>query len=260
MITAPKAGRRSEFRVYGDAEQLAGAGAELFVECAAEAIRDRNRFRVALSGGHTPRRLYELLATGRFNTRVDWNRIDIFWGDERYVAADDHESNYAMAGDALLRHVAAPSANIYRVPTEIHPPSAAAAAYEEAIRRCFNDCIVVPQFDLIYLGLGTNGHIASLFPHSPVLSEQSRLVVADFVAEVNTWRITMTARLLNRGRTVAFLVDGRQKAEVLRAVLFGPADPQRLPAQLITPEGRLLWFVDAMAASLLPRTEERRRS
>jgi 6-phosphogluconolactonase len=109
----------------------------------------------------------------------------------------------------------------------------------------------MPQFDLIYLGLGTNGHTASLFPHSPALQEKSRLVVADFVSEVNSWRISMTAPLLNRGRTVAFLVEGAQKAQVLSEVLLGPKDPERLPAQLIAPEGKLLWLVDKPAAALL---------
>ena len=247
-----------ELQVYKDAEQLANATAELFVGTAAESMKARGRFRVALSGGSTPRHVYELLASRRFSSRVDWNRIDIFWGDERYVPSDDRESNYRMTAEAMLQHVPIPPENIHRVPTEISPPAAAAGAYEKDIRRCFREPLSVPQFDLIYLGLGTNGHTASLFPYSPVLKETSRIVAADFVAEVNTWRITMTALLLNRGHIVAFVVDGPQKAQVLREVLLGPPDPQRLPAQLITPEGKLFWMVDKAAAALLLHSEEKR--
>jgi 6-phosphogluconolactonase len=189
---------------------------------------------------------------------VDWDHTDVFWGDERYVPADDRDSNYRMTAEALLRHVPVPSANIHRVPTEVIPPSAAAAAYEDDIRQAFHDAISVPQFDLIYLGLGTNGHTASLFPRSPALRERSRMVLADFVAEVDVWRISMSAPLLNRGRTVAFLIQGQDKAEVLREVLLGPRDIERLPAQLIAPEGKLLWMVDEAAAALVAREGERR--
>ncbi len=257
MTGGPQFGERGELRVYGDAEQLARAAAELFVALAVESIEARRRFRVALSGGNTPRRVYQLLSAAQFSRRIDWNQVDVFWGDERYVPADDRESNYRMAFEALLRHVPVPPANVHRVPTEISPPSAAAAAYEEQIRRSFTESSL-PRFDLVYLGLGTNGHTASLFPHSSALREQSRLVLADFVAEVNGWRITMSAPLLNRARTVAFLVQGEEKAQVLRDVLHGPRDFERLPAQLIVPEGRLLWMVDQAAARQLPQAEERR--
>jgi 6-phosphogluconolactonase len=260
MTSAARAAYSGELRVYGDAEQLASAAAELFVEVASESISARGHFRVALSGGSTPRRVYELLATTAFRSRVDWDHVDIFSGDERYVPADDRDSNYQMTYEALLRHVPVPAANIHRVPTEISPPRAAAGAYEEDIRQCFRDSVSVPQFDLVYLGLGTNGHTASLFPHSQALQETSRLVLADFVAEVNTWRISMSAPLLNHGRTVAFLIVGEEKAEVLREVLLGPRDPERLPAQLIAPEGTLLWLVDQAAAALVPGTGRERRS
>jgi 6-phosphogluconolactonase len=258
MTTVPRTGYPGELSVYGSADQLARATAELFVKVASESISTRGRFRVVLSGGSTPRRIYRVLSTSMFSDRVDWNRTDIFWGDERYVSADDSDSNYRMTADALLRHVPVPASNIHRVPTEISPPAAAASAYEEEIRQCCRDSASVPQFDLIYLGLGTNGHTASLFPHSPALREQSHLVVADFVAEVNGWRITMSAPLLSRGRTVVFLVQGQEKAQVLREVLLGPSDPERLPAQLIAPEGKLLWMVDEAAATLLSHAEERR--
>lgn len=260
MTTAPKANFIGELRVYADAEQLARAAAELFVKVASESMNTRGRFRVALSGGSTPRRVYELLATTAFTGRVDWDHVDVFWGDERYVPADDRDSNYRMTAESLLRHVPVPSANIHRVPTDIDSPSAAAAAYEDDIREAFHDSVSVPQFDLIYLGLGTNGHTASLFPHSAALNEASRLVLGDFVAEVNKWRITMSAPLLNRGRMVAFLVEGQQKAQVLREVLLGPRDPERLPAQLIAPEGKVLWLVDEAAAVMVSAKGRERRS
>ena len=247
-----------DLRVYGDAGQLARAAAELFVTTAADSIEARGRFWVALSGGTTPRRLYKLLATSAFSSRVDWGRIGIFWGDERYIPADDPDSNYRMTEEALLQHVPIPFMNVYRVPTEIDPPQEAAAAYEHEIQHCFRVFDSVPQFDLIYLGLGTNGHTASLFPRSAALKETSRLVLADFVAEVNTWRISMSTSLLNRGRTVAFLITGQEKADVLREVLLGPRDPTRFPAQLIAPEGTLLWMVDEAVAGMLSRAEERR--
>lgn len=260
MTTASRSQYPGELRVCGDAEQFASAAAELFVSVAAESIKNRERFRVALSGGSTPKRVYELLATDAFSHRINWEAVDLFWGDERYVPADDRDSNYRMTAEVLLRNISVPRTNIHRVPTEVSPPQAAASAYEEDIRRSFGDTVSIPQFDLIYLGLGTNGHTASLFPHSPALREKSRLVLADFVAEVKTWRISMSAPLLNRGRTVAFLVEGQSKSQVLCDVLLGPRDPERLPAQLINPEGNLFWLVDASAAALLSDTIRDRRS
>jgi 6-phosphogluconolactonase len=249
-----------ELLVQANAEQLAASAAELFVSLAEDSARAQRRFRVALSGGSTPHRVYELLATAPFSDRVDWNGVDFFWGDERYVPAEDRDSNYHMTNEALLRHIPVPADNVHRVPTEIGPPESVAAAYELQIRQTFGESVVMPQFDLIFLGLGTNGHTASLFPRSPALRERKKLVVADFVSEVNNWRLSMTVPLLNRGRTVAFVVSGAEKAKVLRDVLLGLQDPERLPAQLIAPEGKLLWLVDQDAASLLPQTTERKRA
>jgi 6-phosphogluconolactonase len=259
MDTAPTAGFPGELRLYDDAGQLAGAAAELFIKAASDSISARGRFRVALSGGSTPRRMYKLLATTALSGRVAWDRVDAFFGDERYLPSDDPDSNYRMTDEALLRHIPVAPGNIHRVRTEISPPRAAAAAYEHEIRECFAEAQAVPQFDLIYLGIGTNGHTASLFPHSPALKEHSRLVLADWVPEVKNWRISMSAPLLNRGRTVAFLVQGQEKAQVLRDILLGSRDPERLPAQLIAPEGKLLWLTDAAAAALLPKTGHERR-
>jgi 6-phosphogluconolactonase len=258
MAISSEASSHGDLCIYKDAEELARAGAQLFVDQSAGPIRAGGRFRVALSGGSTPRRVYELLATPAFRNRVDWNQVDLFWGDERYVPADAQDSNYRMTAQALLDHIPVSPANVHRVPTEISPPEAAASAYEAEIRKVFRESASVPQFDLIYLGLGANGHTASLFPHRPSLHESSHLVIADFVPEVKAWRISMTLPLLNHGHVVAFLIEGAQKAEVLREILLGPRDSERLPAQLISPRGELLWMVDTAAAALVSRAEDRK--
>lgn len=249
-----------EIGILHTVDQFAATAAELFVDLAAQAIQARGRFRVALTGGSAPPAMNNLLARPEYSSRIDWEKIDIFWGDERYVPSDDPESNYRMTAETLLRRVPLPEQNIYRVMTEIMPPAAAASNYEERIRRCFGHPASLPRFDLIYLGLGRNGHVASLFPHSPALRDTSRLVVADLVAAVSMWRISMTLPLLNRGRTVAFLVHGAEKAEILREVVMGPRDPERLPAQLIAPEGRLLWLTDDAAAAQLATGDHMRRT
>jgi 6-phosphogluconolactonase len=237
-----------------DAEEVATRAAAMFAAQATDAVAARGRFRVALSGGSTPRRAFELLASPRWNSRIPWGEVEIFWGDERYVSADDPASNYRMAREAFLDLVPLPAANIYPVPTGIQPAEAAASAYEKTIRQACASLDEVPRFDLIFLGLGANGHTASLFPASPLLHEINRLVAADFVREMESWRITMTVPLLNRARTIAFLITGQDKAATLREVLRGPYLPETLPAQLIHPaDGDLLWITDMAAASLLVR-------
>jgi len=228
--------------------QYAEAAAELLVREARRAIDERGRFRLALSGGSGPVPVYELLAGRGYSRRVDWKRVDVFWGDERYVPGIHPQSNYRLVVETLLQHVPIPPGNIYRVETEITPPDACAADYERRLRRCFDEPNGVPRLDLIYLGLGDNGHVASLFPHSAALKESRRLVVADWVEVVNQWRITMTVPLLNAAHTVAVLVWGGYKAEVLRDVLVGERDPERWPAQFILPQGKLVWFVDERAS------------
>jgi 6-phosphogluconolactonase len=244
--------------VFRDAAQVANAAAELFVATASKAIRERGVFRVALSGGSTPRKTYELLGGKDFSGRVDWDQVHIFWGDERFVPSDHPDSNYRMTAEAMLSHVPVPPSQVHRFETERESAEAAATAYEETIRKEFGNSL--PQFDLIYLGLGTNGHTASLFPGSPALKEQSRLVIADFVAEVKSWRLSMSAPLINRGRVVAFLVAGAEKATVLHDVLLGPREPDHLPAQLIAPPGELQWLVDEAAAALVSRNSGNFRS
>lgn len=237
--------------VYPDSESLSRAAAALFVERARAAVEARGRFVVALAGGSTPERTYRLLAAPPLRGRVPWSGVHVFWGDERCVPAGDPRSNVRLARTALLDHVPVLAANVHP-PVCVGTPEQGAARYEAELRRFFAGD--APRFDFILLGLGENGHTASLFPHSPVLDERERWVRAVYVAEQNLHRITFTVPLLNAAAAVVFLVAGEAKAEALHAVLAGPRQPRRLPAQLIEPAaGELRWLVDEAAASRLPR-------
>jgi 6-phosphogluconolactonase len=278
-----------------DAAQLADAAARVFAQRASEAIAARGVFRVALSGGSTPRALYRRLATmpvasasasasapasasdpasastsatsgpaapadiaaAAAGPVIDWAHVQLFFGDERHVPPDHPDSNYRMVKEALLAHAPIPDANVYRIRTELPDAGDAAADYAQTLRRVFDVASGEwPRFDLVLLGLGPDGHTASLFPDTPVLHERSRMVAAVWVASMQTWRVTLTPPVLNHARTVLFLVSGAEKAETVHAVLEGPADPERLPAQLIAPsEGAVHWLLDAPAASRLTRTE-----
>ena len=235
--------------VYPDLESLSRAAAALLVGQANQAVAARGRFAVALSGGGTPRRTYELLAAPPLADQAPWDRMHVFWGDERCVPLDDPRSNARLAREAWLDHVPLP-------PDQIHPlacapgPAAAAREYAAELRRFFAGG--PPRLDLVLLGLGDNGHTASLFPHTPVLEEHKRWAAAVYVADQNLYRVTLTAPCINRAAVVAFLVAGRGKAAILREVLHGPRDPRRLPAQLIEPQnGELRWLLDLEAAASL---------
>jgi 6-phosphogluconolactonase len=241
-------------RTFANADSLDEEAAREFVDRAREAVAARGRFAVALSGGSTPRRLYQLLAAEPFRAQVDWEGVEMFWGDERCVPPDDSQSNYRMAREAMLAHLPIPAAHIHRMEAERADRDAAARDYEATIGRVFGVAVgsEPPAFDLILLGMGPDGHTASLFPHTKALDETTRWVVANFVPKFNTDRLTLTRPILNRAREVLFLVAGADKAEPLAEVLIGPADPKRLPAQSIQPDGRLVWFLDRDAAARLP--------
>jgi len=239
-----------DVRVYPDSEQLTRAAAHLFVDLAQKAIEAQGQFSVALSGGSTPEALYALLATDEFASRVEWPRVHVFWGDERCVPPDHPDSNYLMTRGALLEHMPLPSHNIYRIHGELLPEQAA-ADYESKLRLFFGD-VPAPRFDLMWLGMGDDGHTASLFPHTDALNEQTKWVVANYVASKETWRITLTPPAINAAANVTFLVSGEGKAERLRQVLKGEYQPNELPAQFLKPiNGNLLWLVDTKAAALL---------
>jgi 6-phosphogluconolactonase len=245
---------RPEIRIVATAQELQAAGAEEFAREAEEAVRARGRFTVALSGGSTPRGLYALLAEDPgLRARVPWAMTHVFWGDERHVPPDEAESNYRMAWEAMLSRVPVPPGQVHRIRGE-HPEAARAAdEYEETLSTAFGlGAGQRPRLDLVLLGLGPDGHTASLFPGTRALREERRLVVANWVGKLWTERITVTVPVLNSARRVVFLVAGTDKAMPLKAVLDGPLEPEQLPAQLIRPEsGRLLWIVDRYAARLL---------
>lgn len=236
-------------RFYSDYESLSQAAAELFVAEARSAIEKRDSFTVALSGGHTPGRAYHILADPRHRDQVDWQKVHVFWGDERCVPPDDPKSNERMAWRALLDHVPIPSGQVYPIRCAESPESTA-QHYETLLHTQFGPRAAA--FDLIFLGLGGNGHTASLFPNTAVLDEQVRWVAAVYVREQNLYRVTLTAPAINMARKVAFLVNGVEKAAVLKEVLEGPSNPRHLPAQLIKPsDGELIWLVDNEAGRLL---------
>lgn len=237
---------------YPNSEALAKGAAEFFVRLAEESIKARGRFSVALSGGATPKALYEALASSALIARINWNRVYIFWGDERCVPPGDKESNYRLAYEALLLHAPIPPENVHRIHGE-RPPERAAHDYSRRLTDFFS--LIeheMPRFDLILLGLGTDGHIASLFPYSTALSEKSRMVMEQYVEKLDSWRVTITPPVINRAANVAFIVSGSEKAEVLRAVLNGPYEPEKYPAQMINLiAGNMHWIVDEDAAALL---------
>lgn len=234
-------------RVHEDKKQLAEAAAQDFAEKAAEAIASSGRFAVALAGGSTPKATYELLAA-EYVDEIDWGNVHVFFGDERSVPPDDEDSNYRMAREALLDHV--PVGSVHRMRGEILPGEAA-MQYEEELRVFFGALGEPPQFDLIQLGIGGDGHTASLFPNTPALTVTDRWVAQNPVPKLETVRITLTLPVINAAKVVTFLVAGESKAEVLKEILEGDADPQDYPAKLVQPAGELSWMVDELAAKLL---------
>ena len=236
-------------------QELFEAAGEEVVRAANEAVAQRGRFTIALSGGSTPKNLYTLLATNA-RTSLPWDRMYFFWSDERHVPPADPESNYRMAEEAMLSKVPVAAGNVFRVPTENPDAAAAAEAYEQTLRKFFAvEAGQVPRFDLILLGMGPDGHTASLFPETAALREKSRLVVANWVEKLKTSRITFTLPLLNAARCVAFLVSGTDKASAIHEVLEGKAPGEQYPAKLVRPgDGKLIWFLDRAAASGLTQS------
>jgi 6-phosphogluconolactonase len=244
-----------DVKIFPDPDFLAQAAVEAFIERAGQSIADHGAFRLVLSGGSTPQALYQLLASQPFSERVDWSRVHVFWGDERCVPPDHSDSNYLKASQALLDHVPVLKENIYRIPAEIRPEQAA-AAYEETLLVYFSSLLEEEQraaarFDLVLLGMGEDGHTASLFPGTAAVHETVRWVAAHYVDKLAAWRVTLTPAILNRAAAVIFLVAGEGKREALEHVLYGAEQPDRYPAQVIHPtNGTLSWLVDEPSASL----------
>ena len=243
-----------DISVYDTPEQVAAAAAERFVECSQAAVDARGVCSVALSGGNTPRRVYELLATEQFSDRVEWSLVNLFFGDERAVPPDHLDSNYRMVHEALISRVAIPAANVHRLIGEGNPDENA-RSYEDELKTFFAG-LSWPRFDLVLLGMGTDGHTASLFPGSEALQEKSRWVVATKSQPSGQERITLTLPVFNHAAKILFLVTGKEKAQRLREAVGGwtavGSQNDLLPAEMVQPvDGKLEWLVDRAAASLL---------
>jgi 6-phosphogluconolactonase len=249
-VTEPRELRfagRGRALVCADPAAAARLCAERFAAAAREAVEARGRFSVALSGGGTPRRAYALLAEEPFASAVPWERVQFWWGDERCVPAGHPRSNFRMAREALLSRVPVPEANVHRVRGELGA-ARAAAGYERELRDAWDGGM--PRLDLVHLGMGGDGHTASLFPFSPALQERNRLAAP--ALNEGELRVTLTVPVLNASRRLDFLVTGADKAARLRGVLQGALDPLRIPAQLVRPSaGEPVWIVDEAAASRL---------
>lgn len=256
----------AQIRVYRDSDELALKAARRFARLADQYTIGCGRFTVALSGGSTPRKMYSILAEEPFLDTVPWSSIYFFWGDERCVPPDHKDSNYRMAYETLLSKAPVPEENIFRIPAENPDPHRAAEEYaatliEFFLTRASKSATAplsnVPRFDLVLLGMGPDGHTASLFPHTPAIHDTENIVVANFVEKFNAHRITFTAATINNARNVTFVVAGEDKAEALKQVIEGSHQPELYPSQIIRPRnGTLLWMADEAAASLLDEQGE----
>lgn len=243
------------YSVWNNPDSVARAAARLFAQIAQEAADTRGIARIAISGGATPKRMFELLAdpAGPFLKTVPWDRLALYWVDERCVPPTDKDSNFRMTTEAMLSKVPLTPEQVFRMEGEL-PPEEAASRYESTLRNSMKlEGAESPAFDLLLLGMGDDGHTASLFPHTAALDDITSLVVANHVPQKDTWRITLTAPVINNARDVAFLIEGKAKTDVLAEVLTGPRDPERLPSQLIRPaSGNLRFLLDDVAAAKLP--------
>jgi 6-phosphogluconolactonase len=247
------------YRVSSTPAEVASAAARYFTDEVKAAVQARGLARVAISGGTTPKAMFALLADPAhpFLKEVPWDKLDLYWVDERCVPPDHPDSNYRMTKEQLLSKVPLPSDRVHRMEGEL-PPEEAAARYEATIRNGFKlEGAETPTFDLVLLGMGDDGHTASLFPHTQALDDMTHLVVANHVPQKETWRITLTWPVINQGREVAFLIEGAGKTQVLHDVLLGPYQPETYPSQLIRPaSGELEMLLDAAAAAKLPALEK----
>jgi 6-phosphogluconolactonase len=239
-----------EILILSGAAELAQEAMRRFAEMAEACAKRAGRCAVALSGGSTPKVGFQILAEKPYADTLPWSSIYFFWGDERRVPPDHADSNYRMANETLLSKVPIPRENIFRIPAEDEDPERAAANYSETLRNFFGE--ERPSFDLVFLGMGADGHTASLFPGTTALHVNDRIAVANYVDKFQSWRITLTADTINRARNIIFLVAGADKAPALKEVIEGPRNPELYPSQLIEPSnGSLLWMVDEAAAKLL---------
>ncbi len=256
-------------KIFQTVEELNQFAAEKFIEIGNAAIEERNEFIVALAGGSTPKALYQLLASENYKNKIDWSKVFFFFGDERNVPLDDAESNFRMANETLFEPLEISEFNINRWNTEENDLNKIAESYEDRLiigfsyaasneelkPKSFNlneENIEFPRFDLILLGMGTDGHTASLFPFTPALNETKKTAVANYVEKLNSWRFTLTFPVINNAANIIFLVKGEDKAGTLKKVLEGEFEPQKFPSQNVRPsDGNLFWLADSSAAGFL---------
>jgi 6-phosphogluconolactonase len=243
--------------IFSKAEEINESLAQFIVATAKESVATNGRFTIALTGGSSPKKMYQLLTQSPYKDELFWKDTYVFWGDERFVPEDDDQSNAKMGYQTLLNHVPVPRDQIHPMPySAIIPPREIARQYENLLRNHFNTD--APQFDLILLGMGDDGHTASLFPHTPVLEEKEQWVSEVYHTGQQMYRITLTAALINQAKKIAFLLFGENKAQVLQQVLEGDYQPEHLPTQLIKPvSGEVYWFLDESAASKLTQSSQK---
>lgn len=240
-----------ELNIAENTDELNEYVAEWMVSYIQDVLETKERFTIVLSGGNTPKQLYKLLATEAYQSRIDWEKIHVFWGDERYVPANDERNNAKMAFDSLLSHVPIPPHQIHRMRTDIDV-EASAKEYEKILHQYFDN--TKKSFDLVLNGMGNDAHTLSLFPGYTEVNEEKKWVTTVFLKEQNMQRITLTAPVVNKSAYIAFLVAGKDKAKALKEVIAGDYNPAIYPAQVIQPvNGELIWFIDEEAASLIEK-------
>jgi 6-phosphogluconolactonase len=248
---------KTEVIYYVDTSAEAGSrrAAQYLTDRIVAATHARGKARIAISGGNTPKRMFALLAdaTASYRAQIEWEKLELYWVDERCVAPDQPDSNYRMTREALLDKVPLSPEHIFRIQGELDPEEAA-SKYEAAIRGSFRlEGAEMPVFDLVALGMGPDGHTASLFPHTEGLHELMRIAIANHIVQKETWRVTLTSPVINRARDVFFLIEGADKVDALKQVFLGPRDPETYPSQLIRPASRrITLFLDAAAGAALP--------
>ena len=247
-------GARGQVTVNKSASDIAFLAVEEIAVAFLRASSQKRHVRIALSGGSTPKQMYEVIKTPRFRHRLDWSQVHLFWGDERWVPIEDEASNAGEALRGFIEDLEISEGRYHPWPTHLEDPDDAASAYEMSLRIVTDALTSTPELDLVFLGMGDDGHTASVFPGSDAIHEQERLAVAHHVPKLDATRLTMTPHLINNAREILFLVTGAAKAEMLHKVLDGPIDVDTIPSQAIRPtHGRLRWFVDEAAAAQLEK-------
>ena len=243
----------AKINIQPDLAALSKTAAQEFVKTGNKAIKQNGRFTVVLAGGSTPKEFYNLLASDDFKTQIDWQKVFFFFGDERDVSPASDQSNFKMANENLFKPLEIPKTNVFRWQTEIINAAEVAEQYEKYIRKFFAlKPDEFPRFDLVLLGIGDDGHTASLFPHTKALAEDKKIAVANLVKKLNSYRLTLTFPTINNASNIVFLVSGEQKAKTLQKILETEPQPEKFPVQAVKPlDGKVTWLIDKDAAEFL---------